>query len=630
MAASNLIGGQSEATVEKMLLDSSQFEKGIQDCAKLIRQQIRHEKDLELVRAELEKRTQSLVDTNTRMGDAVEKVGRKFAIAELAARGMEGAIRAAWNGMGDLTRRGLEWEEDVKGNEAGIERMKDAMGGLSDSLVVAGEREKMMKSGLQATEEQLDAVAKAAVVYSRQMNVDVDQALGTITERLIGGKGVPRLMRELGIEFTTTGDKAGDAIKAMGEMESKFGSMAVTAENNKERVKQATATWRDFKGALGAWLIDAMDVKEALEAINGLMHPAKPMRTTWTYNEDLLSRAMGDTFSQTASPPEQLKDPYGYRRRHTAWHPKYDEDKKLKVGAKGPQPQFDDWEMYQRRLKAEREEYEKAERYKTMVQEAELEKRRGDLAAYYSEEGRLQDRARNELDERREQTRSRDREKQRLGGTTSFLLGQDGMRGLDATASKMDKLYGSMEPATQLMRELNDASAQFDSTLRELASGTLVQAYGGILNIADAAIQGKGNLGEMALELGKSTALGLSQTLLTQGLAASIQASAYAAVPFTLPLAAAYSAQAGIFYTGAATLGAIGLGLSAVQAGVSGGGSNPSPSGGASSGESYRPSYGQREEGREVTLVTNVYVGGRDDLGAIPYSQTKVKKLIAA
>jgi hypothetical protein len=629
MAVSGLIGGQSEDTVERMLLDSSQFQKGLQDCAKLIRQQQRHEKDLELVRSELEKRTQSLVDTNTRMGDAVEKVGRKFAVAELAARGMEGAIRAAWQSIGDLTRRGLEWEEDVKGNEVGIERMKDAMGGLADSLVVAGEREKMMKSGLQATEEQLDAVAKAAVVYSRQMNVDVDQALGTITERLVGGKGIPRLMRELGIEFTTTGDKAGDAIKAMGEMESKFGSMAVTAENNKERVKQAAATWRDFKGALGAWLIDAMDVKEALEAINGLMHPPKPMQTTWTYNEDLLSRAMGDTFSMTASPLEQLKDPYGYRRRHTAWIPKYD-DNAQKAGRSGPAQQYNDWEMYQRRLKAEREEYEKTERYKTRVQEAELEQRKRDLEAAYAEEGRLQDRARNELDERREQTRSRDREKSRLGGMTSFLLGEDGLRGLDAAAAKMDKLYGSMEPATQLMRDLNDAARDFSNTLRDLGTGTLVQAYGGILNIADAAIQGKGNLGEMVLELGKSTALGLSQTLLAQGLAASIQASAYAAVPFTWPLAAAYSAQAGIFYTGAATLGAIGLGLSAAQAGVSGGGSRSGAAPAVASGESYRPSYGKSESNRTIEIVVNNYMGGRDDLGAIPYTQTRTKKLLAA
>lgn len=658
MAASNLIGGQTETTIQKMLLDSSQFEKGIQDCAKLIRQQIRHEKDLELVRSELEKRTQGLAETNANLTDAVAGVGKSFTVATLAAKGLEVGLRAAHGAMSDLIRRGLEWEEDVKGNEAGIRRMQDAMGGLSDSLVVAGEREKMMKSGLQATEEQLDAVGKAAVVYSRQMNVDVDQALATITERLIGGRGVPRLMRELGIEFTTSGDKATDAIKAMDEMESKFGSMTIAAENTKEAVAEAGAAWDDFKGSLGAWVLQATHAKTVLEE---LTKPLKEMRrmqgeiaAAEQRRDAAYAAAMARARINDATKAADIRQ-LGYYRsgidrerdRLAAiemeslwqssgmqvgdrWIPKYDDNDK-KTSGKRPELTFAEKRLlqeYELQIETERKANEAAVKLTEARDRAAKDQREFSIWVSEAQARTLRQQV-EETNERQAQGRDRWKErKDLLGGSASFLLGADGMRNLDAMISRMDRLNSTMEPGTQLMRELNQASKGFSSTLRELGTGTLVQAYGGILNIADAAIQGKGNLGEMVLELGKSTALGLSQTLLAQGLAASIQASAYAAVPFTWPLAAAYSAQAGIFYTGAATLGAIGLGLSAGQAALSGGGPAPSGGGAVSTGESYRPSYGQREEQQPITVENIVYIGGKADLGAVPWQRAIIQSQV--
>jgi hypothetical protein len=643
MAGSTLIGGMEQASVERMLLDSSQFEKGIQDCAKLIRQQQRHEKDLELVRAELEKRTQGLAETNANLTDAVAGVGKSFTIATLAAKGLEVGLRAAHGAMSDLIRRGLEWEEDVKGNEAGIDRMRAAMGGLSDSLVVAAERERMMKSGLQATEEQLDAVGKAAVVYSRQMNVDVDQALATITERLIGGRGVPRLMRELGIEFTTTGDKAVDAIKAMGEMESKFGSMAITAENTKEALAQASSSWSDFTGALGAWLIKATGAKEVMQDIAGLLKRNTPggsgagsegFDTSPNSLGGFVAHVVGDAQKRAAKLETQgsAYDSMFSGGRKMGWIPKYDADADAKASGKRPELTFAEKRLlqeYEQQIERERKLNEAAVKLTEARDRAAKDQR--EFSIWVSEaQARTLRRQVEETNERQAQGRDRWKErKDLLGGSASFLLGADGMRNLDAMISRMDRLNSTMEPGTQLMRELNQAAKGFSSTLRELGTGTLVQAYGGILNIADAAIQGKGNLGEMALELGKSTALGLSQTLLAQGLAASIQASAYAAVPFTWPLAAAYSTQAGIFYGGAATLGAIGLGLSAGQAALSGR-SSASPSGGSSAttGESYRPSYGQREEQQPITIENVVYVGGKADLGAVPWQRAIIQSQV--
>lgn len=630
MASSTLIGGQDQATVERMLLDSSQFEKGLQDCAKLIRQQQRHEKDLELVRAELEKRTQSFSAVNQRLTETMSDIGKTMSIANLASSALERGIGLVKDAMVNAAREGVEYSEFVRGHEKAIYGMSESLGGMVKATEIAKAQTALMGSELHATAEQMDAIGKAAVVYGDRMHISVGQALTSITDKLVGGDGLPKLMRELGIEFTETSNKTFSSMSAIDKMARAFGDAKPEIKNTKQALQEAESAWDDFTGAAGAAVLAVVPLKGELHGLAAALREVTAQGFSGSWRPEFWSPTRivkGLVDKQIAEAKKRVE------RAGTMQLPELVvEYNDKKTSGKRPELTFAEKRLlqeYEQQIERERKLNEAAVKLTEARDRAANDQREFSIWVSEAQARTLRQQV-EETNERQAQGRDRWKErKDLLGGSASFLLGADGMRNLDAMISRMDRLNSTMEPGTQLMRGLNQAAKGFSSTLRELGTGTLVQAYGGILNIADAAIQGEGNLGEMALELGKSTALGLSQTLLAQGLAASIQASAYAAVPFTWPLAAAYSTQAGIFYGGAATLGAIGLGLSAGQAALSGR-SSASPSGGSSAttGESYRPSYGQREEQQSITIENVVYVGGKADLGAVPWQRAIIQSQV--
>lgn len=647
MASSTLIGGQDQATVERMLLDSSQFEKGLQDCAKLIRQQQRHEKDLELVRAELEKRTQGLTETNAKLTDAVSGVGKSFTVATLAARGLEVGLRAAHGAMSDVIRRGLEWEEDVKGNEAGIGRMRDAMGGLSDSLVVAAERERMMKSGLQATEEQLDAVGKAAVIYSRQMNVDVDQALSTIAERLIGGKGVPRLMRELGIEFTTTGDKAVDAIKAMGEMESKFGSMTITAENTKEALAQASSSWSDFTGALGAWLIKATGAKEVMQDIAGLLKRNTPggsgagsegFDTSPNSLGGFVAHVVGDAQKRAAKLETQgsAYDSMFSGGRKMGWIPKYDEAPK---GSGASRPELTAVERrllqeYELQIETERRANEAAVRLTESRDRAAKEQL--EFSIWVSEAQKKTLREEVAADEER---KAGYRERYEAAGDARRFLSGGQQDAMSAAVSKMDRMTRSLDAGTAAYKRIAAAGKLFYDEINGVGLSALGQMYSGLISVADAAALGQESWITGSLKLGKAMLYSISEqcfglAIREAGMATAAYAQAANPMNIITGLSAGYATEGALHTDAAITFGLMaggtalaGIGMAAAGVGGGGGASGAPPSS-ASTGESYRPSYGQREEQQPITVENIVYIGGKGDLGAVPWQRAIIQSQV--
>lgn len=634
MAESTLIGGKSEDIVQRMVLDPSQWEKGLQDCAKLIRQQQRHEKDLELVRAELEKRTDSLSGVNQKLGETLSDIGKRISVATLASAALERGFDLVKESIADTIREGMEYSEYVSGHEKAIGRMSESLGGMVKATEIAKQQSKLMTSALHATDEQMEVIGKTAVVYGDRMHISVGQALGSITEKLVGGEGLPKLMRELGLSFEETSNKTFSSMAAIDKMRQAFGDTKPEVHDTKQALQEAGAAWDDFKGAAGAALLQVIPLKSELHGLAGALREVTSQGfggKSWEIGAwsptKLVSAIVNKETAATKAQIDKMVE-----RAGTMKLPELTVEYNDKRPGQGRRPELTAAERrllqeYELQIETERKANEAAVRLTEARDKYAKEQLEFSIWASEAQAKTLQ-RQVEEGEKRKAQGLERAKELSDYRGMTSFLVGDEGMRNLDATIDRMDRLFGSLEPGTQLMRELNQASKGFSSTLRELGTGTLVQAYGGILNIADAAIQGKGNLGEMVLELGKSTALGLSQTLLAQGLAASIQASAYAAVPFTWPLAAAYSAQAGIFYTGAATLGAIGLGLSAGQAALSGGGPAPSGGGAVSTGESYRPSYGQREEQQPITVENIVYIGGKGDLGAVPWQRAIIQSQV--
>jgi len=220
------------------------------------------------------------------------------------------------------------------------------------------------------------------------------------------------------------------------------------------------------------------------------------------------------------------------------------------------------------------------------------------------------------------------------GKTNAFGLGT-GVMGSGA----MNKFMTEAEKTPERMQQATSAVKDFDSQLTQLASGSLTNAYSGLLNLADAAMQGKGNLGEMAVAFLKGTAMGLSADLFGKGVASQIEASAWAMTPWTAWMAPFAQARAGLFFAGAAAFGAGGLMLSGIQSAVGGGGGGAgSAGGGPATGDasrragdsSYRPSFGKEEKPDTRPLVVNVFMGDEGDLGAIPYMRRQIKTQLSS
>jgi hypothetical protein len=166
--------------------------------------------------------------------------------------------------------------------------------------------------------------------------------------------------------------------------------------------------------------------------------------------------------------------------------------------------------------------------------------------------------------------------------------------------------------SAEAFAKYKEVVASTNTELQSLATGGIQNVYGGLVNIADAAISGADNIGLMALGWFKSITLGLSNQLLAMGIAATIEGTGLAASLITAPLAAGSFAKAGIFYAGAGTMLALGLGASAISAAVTGGGGSaggpPAYAGRSGGSPGSTPSFGRAVEDKRP-LNINVYIG---------------------
>jgi hypothetical protein len=222
---------------------------------------------------------------------------------------------------------------------------------------------------------------------------------------------------------------------------------------------------------------------------------------------------------------------------------------------------------------------------------------------------------------------------------TQRKLGEEA-RDRDIDFQSQKALEQQLEANRQAMKAMDEwdrkqaiaieSTRRFNDELQSLATGGLKSAYAGLLDLADAAVQGQDGIGKMALNMLKAITMGLSQQLFAMGLAASIEAAGYTAGVVTAPMAIPASAKAAIFFAGATTLAGLGLGLSAASAGMSGG-RGGGGGGGSSSGANYRPSFGTKTSSKDLPPIVVRVTFDRSDPAAEAFARRKVKAdLVAA
>lgn len=550
-------------------------------------------------------------------GDEIRNLTRNLTVAGVAVDALKESLRFAKDMMVSSLKAGLEWGDDIRGKEREIGALSTAVGGLADSLSLAAAREKLMGGVVDASEQQVRSAAKAAVEYSRKMNVDMRSALETVSDRLVGGRGLSKLMRELGIEFDETGNKVEDIHGALRILDDRFGDTTVTAQNQKEQIDQLSSAWKDLKGQIGDSILQTESVTKGINlttvAMRGLTAELKEQHSWW---EKLgLVGAMLDPSGAgagTLAVRQMVRDASGGRERAGT----------AKGTGEIAQP-FDP-------IKASRTGWKTSD---ITVGGFPI----NELPEWMTADGAS-------------------RGSRQSGGYSPFGdvdqgspfgdLVADTMAQAQAAKAFMDAELAAYDYAKAL-RKVSEEEADFRETvldadkalqkqmadqvaanrihgetnqdLKNLASGALQQFTAGLWSAADAALIGGKTAGEAVGELTKSVLLGLA----TQATWKALFALGEAALNWYNPYAVEESLRAFGFYTAVAVgAGAGGLGMSYAGVGASGGGAGAS----SSSGSAYRPSVGQDTTSKKETQNIIVKVTfDRSDPGAERWSRRQVR-----
>ena len=180
------------------------------------------------------------------------------------------AVDALIDKMGQLSKIAIDYEDDVGDNVKALEGMRSASGGLISNLDLMHARMRLQNGDLQLSEEQLTAVTKAAMQYSRVNNVEFGQSLDTITNAI--ERGTARSVRGLGIAFNETGTRAQKQAKMLEAISKNFSGLQFEAENTNERLMVLSASFDNIVGSIGSAILQTETFQNL---IKGLVSDAK-------------------------------------------------------------------------------------------------------------------------------------------------------------------------------------------------------------------------------------------------------------------------------------------------------------------------------------------------------------------
>jgi hypothetical protein len=176
---------------------------------------------------------ETTASTRTFSSSISEKV-KALTLANVAM----GAITTVIGSMKSALDRSRKAYEDYVGNigdfPATAKRIADAADNMFSDVAVARVIDIGVKLGL--TEKQMEAVTKAAVVFSRVAKVDFGGALKTITDAV--ASGADEQLRKLGVTVTATGDKQARMADILDQLTKKFGDLTIETSNAAEETEK--------------------------------------------------------------------------------------------------------------------------------------------------------------------------------------------------------------------------------------------------------------------------------------------------------------------------------------------------------------------------------------------------------
>jgi len=200
-------------------------------------------------------------------GKIAERAGKSFAQSAKSVALWGGALALAYRTIQKNMSTVLKWDDWIGSQPKKLNAMRDATNGVAGALDLAAFQVRVTTGEVRLSTKQQEAAAKAAVMLTRVLKIDMKTALQQVADALQTGRGSDTIFRKLGYDVEFTGNKSEKSAKALGFLVEKFGDLDIKAANTNERISQFRNRIEESVGMIGTAIIKSDLFTESLEGL---------------------------------------------------------------------------------------------------------------------------------------------------------------------------------------------------------------------------------------------------------------------------------------------------------------------------------------------------------------------------
>lgn len=169
-----------------------------------------------------------VIDLFGTLKHTLEQLNTPFGAATLGLGLLAKGFQALYEYGKEARAEAIQFEKVSSGIVGRLVELEEA----TDHLVPEAALAKIIRLGdnLGFTGEQMLIIAKAGANYAKVMGVDVSEGINILLEKISGGRGLNKVMRQLGLDFQTTGDLALDTSNAIAKLTEKYEKLNIQAD----------------------------------------------------------------------------------------------------------------------------------------------------------------------------------------------------------------------------------------------------------------------------------------------------------------------------------------------------------------------------------------------------------------
>jgi hypothetical protein len=210
------LGGFDREYVTRIMLNADQYKAEIKAVAKAIRDETKAEKDQKTVRKALGKQTETLEKQTAKLTKANTGLIRTWTDVAAAGRTALNIAKGVGRAWGAVAERGAQLSRLQDANTLSVKAATVATKGYLTQVDLLKAANAAVAFDLGFTEKQFAALSKAAVIMSRKLGTDANQAIGDLTLGM--ARQSRKILDNLGIMVSVT--KANEEYaKALGKTE---------------------------------------------------------------------------------------------------------------------------------------------------------------------------------------------------------------------------------------------------------------------------------------------------------------------------------------------------------------------------------------------------------------------------